>query len=153
MRTTAITLAVAATAITLGLTATPAQAAPLAVLAVDGLQIQRVGGGDCRVVTTGAVQMESAAAAQYLSDRAAFNVRLRGDDPSSDDALYSVGAAPDRATPDGQVVFRSEIVLRCGILNEDDDFYDRKDEVYARVTMFAVTGNQTKDSPVWHDYF
>jgi hypothetical protein len=153
MRTSAIFRAVAVAAVTLGITATPAQAAPLGVLAVDGLQIQRVGGGDCRVVTTGAVRMESAAAAQFLSDRATFTVRLRGDDPVDDDALYSVGVAPDRATADGQVVFRSEVVLRCGILDEDDDFYDRKDEVYSRVALFAVTGNQTKDSPVWHDYF
>jgi hypothetical protein len=143
----------AVTAITLGLTAVPAQAAPLGVLAVNTLQIQRAGGGNCRVVTTGAVQMESVAAAQYLAARATFNVRLRGDDPADDDNLYSVGSALDSATPDAQVSFRSEVVLRCGILNEDDDFYDRKDEVYARVDLYAVTGNQTRNSPVWHDYF
>ena len=144
------------TALLLGLLAVIGTAAPAHAadpFTVDHFSIQRVAGGQCRVYATGAVQTDSFESARFLAARASFHVGIWGDDPSSDDHLYTGNFAPHVAVSDGRVVWTYQYDLRCGLLDEDDAFYDRNDEVYVRVRFWGLGTYRSIDSGNWGDYF
>jgi hypothetical protein len=138
VRTFARALAVGAVSfgIAAGVAATPAEAAtpPHATFGV-----QDEGTGYSWIPVDAVFPMSQAAAQDAINHGYHVEMRLWGDDPSSDDLQFTYPNANSSAQPDGLHATRSARVANS-VLNEDDSFTDRTDELYVGVRVVAANG-------------
>lgn len=130
----------AATALTMGLAAAPAQADDVPGVLTARLTITKEAAG-CRVLTFGKVGMTQAQA-QYLVDNGATaQVEIWGEDAVYDNRLYRAGHAQLSAGSErngGGLIIISVPTIRCSLLDEDDSSLEGAgDEVYAKVIFNA----------------
>ena len=127
----AVSLGIAA-----GIAAVPAEAAtpPHASFGV-----QDEGTGYSWIPVDAVFPMSQAAAQDAINHGYHVEMRLWGDDPSSDDLQFTYPYANISAQPDGLHATRSARVANS-VLNEDDSFTDRVDELYVGVRVVAANG-------------
>ncbi|MFF3444049.1 hypothetical protein [Streptosporangium sp. NPDC002721] len=129
-----------ATALGVGLAATPAQADDIPGVLTARLTITKEAAG-CRVLTFGKVGMTQAQA-QYLVDNGArAQVEIWGEEAVYDNRLYRAGDAQLSVGSDrngGGLIILSVPTIRCSLLDEDDSSFEGAgDEVYAKVILTA----------------
>ncbi len=84
------------------------------------------------------------------------NVKLMGDDWLNDDNLYTLSHHTCIKAPSSKVCIPRKFTktLKNSVLDEDDSFFNRKDEVYARVTITPfVPSSKKADSNIISSYF
>jgi hypothetical protein len=138
-RTIARTAAIGAA--TLGLAAAPAQAATGARAT---LGVVHEGGSYYWIPVDAVFPMSSAAAQDAINHGYTVQMRLWGDDPSSDDLRFTYPQPITlRAAADGLHASRSARVSRT-VLDEDNGWYEGDgDELYVGVRVVSPTGATT----------
>lgn len=132
-----------AAAVTLGLTAAPAQAAPVgaltAALTITG------SGSECKVTVGGNIKMEQARAQALIDSGATARVEVWADDSYFDNRLIKLPNAQLIAgsprNGNGLIVLSVNTVSCVSKLDEDPWIpYDMSDEIYAKV-IFESPGS------------
>jgi hypothetical protein len=146
IRTTVAALAAAATLMTLGVAAAPADAvaAAPADAAIGSLTAQlsmsRSGSYLYNVNVSGTVPMTQAEARSLIGSGHKVVYRLWGDDPVSDDFLWGPVDTELVSTPLGLQFTGLGLTLNRSFLNEDNDLPDYRDEIYAGVRLVDSRG-------------
>jgi len=120
-----------------GIAVTPAEAAP-APHATFGIVAE--GTGYSWIPVDAVFPMSQAAAQDAINHGYHVEMRLWGDDPSSDDLQFTYPNANISAQADGLHASRSARVPNS-VLNEDDSWTDNTDELYVGVRVVGPNGN------------
>jgi len=83
----------------------------------------------------------------------AFSARMWGADPSFDDWLDAPLTLTWEASWDGGISAEFDTLVPAWKLDEDDSFFDNKDDLFARVTLHDFRfGSRSFDTGQWHIY-
>lgn len=140
-----LTVAVAAVAGAIGAMATPASAAQTCTGETASnvcLSINQLNDGTYAVHVGIDVHMSLAAAQEYIDDQGdPFQVVVKGDD-KFDDTLFSVPRTALSASSGSGLSGDFDVIVFGFQLDEDHDWWDNHDEVYAWITLTDTdTGN------------
>jgi hypothetical protein len=89
------------------------------------------------------VHMSRQEAQAYVDQGRPFTVTMRGADPAFDDALFTVPNSAISATDEFGLSADFDVAVGRFALNEDDSFFDDRDEVYADIDLFDARTGQT----------
>ncbi len=83
----------------------------------------------------------------------AFSARMWGADPSYDDWLDAPLTLTWEASWDGGISAEFDTLVPASKLDEDDSWFDNKDDLFARVTLHDFRfGDRNFNSGQWHIY-